>query len=147
MDDNGTNFIQPGQLGGSKSFNTFIKGKAALTNKTRDINARLPLKDLYDAIFKCFEEYEFWSLKAFKKKLKQPEAYLKDTLDNIATLHKRGPHVGTWELKQETKKAQQAGAAAEAAAVHEIKHEGQEAPEDLGDFTDADDDVEMEDRL
>ncbi|ORY87758.1 transcription initiation factor IIF, beta subunit, partial [Protomyces lactucae-debilis] len=103
MNDNGTNFIQPGQLGGSKSFNTFIQSKTGQAVKCRDVNARLPLKDLYDAIFKCFEEYEFWSLKAFKKKLKQPEAYLKDTLDNIATLHKRGPHVGTWELKQETK--------------------------------------------
>lgn len=69
-------------------------------------------------------------MKAFKYKLNQPEAWLRENLEQIAVLHKTGRFANHWELKPEYKKD---------------KAEGEQAA-DFGDEEDDDDDnVEMED--
>ena len=135
IDDMSGNFLQPGLIGPAQgSTGKFMQAPSKKRN--REIHARLPIDALMDSIFKCFEEYEFWSLKAFKHQLKQPESYLKEVLEGIATLHKRGPHTGRWQLKQETKGA--------ISGLSEMR-QGQAAPDEQ--FESSDDDVEMEDRL
>lgn len=161
------NLMAPGSVkdntkGGVKSF---ILSKKADAKKSRELNARMSLDNLLDEIVKCFKQYEYWSLKAFKAHLKQPESYLKETLENIATLHKRGPMTGKWQLKAETRNAMKgfsglaqfdktvidnsASAALPAAAGEaddqkiKSEHEGEAAPE----LDDSDEDIEMEDRL
>lgn len=138
---------------------TFIVSHKAAAKKNREINARMSLDNLLDEIVNCFKQYEYWSLKAFKAHLKQPESYLKETLENIATLHKRGPMTGKWQLKAETRNAMKgyAGLAQFDKSVtgdpsveaddQKIKseHEGEAAPE--ADLEDSDEDIEMEDRL
>lgn len=151
------NLMAPGSVkdnhkGGVKSF---ILSRKADAKKTREIHARMSLDLLLDEIVKCFKQYEYWSLKAFQAHLKQPESYLKETLENIATLHKRGPMTGKWQLKAETRNAmkgfsglvvnEDVGSAIVESGDQKIKseHEGEAAPE----LEDSDEDVEMEDRL
>jgi transcription initiation factor TFIIF subunit beta len=52
-----------------------------------------------DQIHNCFKRYKFWSLKSLKAELKQPEAYLRQTLELVAHLVRQGPHAMTWQLK------------------------------------------------
>lgn len=69
-------------------------------------------------------------MKSFKFKLKQPEAWLRENLENIAVLHKTGRFANYWELRPDYKKN---------------KPQGEQAA-DFGDEEDDDDEnVEMED--
>ena len=61
----------------------------------------MPQNELLDLIMKCFREYKYWPLKALKDRLKQPEAYLKSTLENVAQLIRQGPFAMKWQLKPE----------------------------------------------
>lgn len=49
-------------------------------------------------LFGLFREKEHWSIKPMREKTQQPEAYLKEVLQEIAFLHRSGEHNGTWEL-------------------------------------------------
>lgn len=40
-------------------------------------------------------------MKALRERLAQPEAYLKEVLDEIGIMHKSGPFSGKWSLKPE----------------------------------------------
>jgi TFIIF, beta subunit HTH domain len=51
----------------------------------------MPQNQLLDALFGLFRETEFWSVKDLRLKTEQPEAYLKETLAQIAILHRSGP--------------------------------------------------------
>jgi transcription initiation factor TFIIF subunit beta len=63
----------------------------------------MPLNELLDLIHDCFKKYEYWPLKVLKNELKQPEAYLKQTLERVAHLVRQGPHAMTWQIKPEFK--------------------------------------------
>lgn len=56
---------------------------------------------LMQGLFRLFGEYRFWGLREIKNRINQPEAFLKETLDNIAFMHRNGDAVGKWELKPE----------------------------------------------
>lgn len=98
--------------------------------------ARMPQNELMDKIFECFQEFNYWSMKAFKQRLLQPETYLRETLDNVAILHKSGSFAAQWSLKDEYKEANYDYALTGAAAPVE------EMDEDSGD---EDGDVKFED--
>ncbi|KAH3684061.1 hypothetical protein WICPIJ_004963 [Wickerhamomyces pijperi] len=117
---------------------TFLRPTATATKKSSEGRAiRIPQKDLLDLLFKLFDEYDYWSLKGLKERTKQPEVFLKETLDQIAQLIKRGPYIGKWALKKEFKelknqeRAEKLGA--DAVTVEESEEEEDHA------------DVEMED--
>ncbi|KAJ8100401.1 transcription initiation factor IIF, beta subunit [Lipomyces tetrasporus] len=65
--------------------------------------ARIPKNELYDQLFKLFEEYDYWSMKGFRERTRQPEAYLKEVLESIAILNKKGPYALKYSLKPEYK--------------------------------------------
>ncbi|KAI1324036.1 transcription initiation factor IIF, beta subunit-domain-containing protein [Xylariaceae sp. FL0255] len=67
--------------------------------------ARLPQSELRDRLFNCFEQFTYWPLKAFKQTLNQPEAWLRENLEELAVLHKSGRFANHWELKPEYKRA------------------------------------------
>lgn len=64
---------------------------------------RIPRNELLDLLFKLFEEYDYWSLKGLKERTKQPEVYLKEVLDDISTLIKKGVYSMKYCLKPEYK--------------------------------------------
>lgn len=42
-------------------------------------------------------------MKAFKQRLRQPEAWLRENLEELAVLHKTGPFANHWELHPDHK--------------------------------------------
>ncbi|CAE6488393.1 Transcription initiation factor IIF subunit beta [Rhizoctonia solani] len=70
--------------------------------------ARIPKNELLDMLFKLFMLQSHWSMKVLRERTKQPLDYLKETLEEIAILHKSGPHTNTWSLQASY--AQQFGA-------------------------------------
>ena len=60
--------------------------------------ARMPKNQLLDQLFSLFREKPRWPIKILREKTQQPEVYLKDTLLEIATLHRNGEYTGLWEL-------------------------------------------------
>ena len=98
----------------------------------------MPKNELLDALFECFRTYEFWSMKGLREALNQPEAYLKETLEQIATLLKNGPFALKWTLKDEYKTKD----------IDTVKREVKAevgTDNDIGDEEDEEDDEEMED--
>jgi len=63
----------------------------------------MPKNQLLDLLFKLFGERETWPIKLLRERTQQPEAFLKETLNDIAFLHRSGEHNGTWELKENFK--------------------------------------------
>ncbi|KAL4969379.1 transcription factor IIF subunit TFG2 [Aspergillus stella-maris] len=76
------------------------KGKSQ-ENKT----TRMPQNELLDLVYQCFREYRYWPFKTLKARLRQPEAYLKQTLEMVAHLVKSGDFAMTWELKPEARES------------------------------------------
>lgn len=111
--------------------------------------ARIPQNELLDRIFACFRRFNYWSMKALRAELQQPEAYIRETLDKVAEMPKSGRFSMRWTLKPEFKDATYAGADDGSAPV---TAGGVEVVDDsdLGDpdgEDDDDDDVKMEDVL
>lgn len=100
IDDRGGN-LYPGSAP-RRSMPSFVRNqKARSGNESK--NSRLPRSELLDALFRCFEMYEYWSTKGLREYLKQPESYLKEVLEKIAVLQRRGPYDSKWCLKPEYK--------------------------------------------
>ncbi|KAI9794308.1 MAG: hypothetical protein M1833_000399 [Piccolia ochrophora] len=94
--------LVPGTLEASGRFGGFIKTGPSQRSKTQEQKAaRIPQNELLDQIYECFKRYKFWSFKALKAQIKQPEAYLKSTLELVAELVKTGRFAMTWTLKAE----------------------------------------------
>lgn len=79
-------------------FGLFMKKKFQSEKKERVGRA-----DLINIIFAAFEQYSNWSFKGLSERTKQPQSWLKEVLDEVCILKKRGPYVGTYELKPEYK--------------------------------------------
>ncbi|PYI03863.1 transcription initiation factor IIF, beta subunit [Aspergillus sclerotiicarbonarius CBS 121057] len=90
----------PGEKGAFVQATRPLKAKAQ-ENKT----TRMPQNELLDLIYQCFREYKYWPFKNLKARLRQPEAYLKQTLEMIAHLVKAGDFAMTWELKPEARES------------------------------------------
>lgn len=70
---------------------------------------RIPKNELLDKLFHLFEETEFWTLKGLRERTRQPEAYLKEVLDTIAILNKKGPYATKYGLRSEFKQHKGSG--------------------------------------
>lgn len=99
--------------------------------------ARIPKDQLLDLIFDCFRQYQYWPMKALRQRTQQPDAYLRQVLEEVAVLIKSGKFANNYCLSDAYKDKQGADAK-EAAAV---------AEDDGDDGDDDDDDEEMEDVL
>ncbi|KAH8920603.1 hypothetical protein BT69DRAFT_1283859 [Atractiella rhizophila] len=80
-------------------------GDFALSQKQKhtngDIrNARIPRNELLDQLFACFNQREAYTIKELREKLRQPEAWLKEVLSQIAVLSKKGDTTNQWVLKE-----------------------------------------------
>lgn len=77
--------------------NTGRKAPGQVTEKF----TRLPRNELLDILFELYDQYPYWSIKGLRSRVQQPEVYLREVLQSIADLHKRGPYSGNWSLKPE----------------------------------------------
>jgi len=65
--------------------------------------ARVPRNVLIDKVLDLFKEHRIWGLRDLKIKVEQPEAYVRDVLQEVATMWRSGDWNGKWELKNEYK--------------------------------------------
>jgi transcription initiation factor TFIIF subunit beta len=107
--------------------------------------ARMPQNELLDRIFDCFKRYNYWSMKALRAELQQPEAYLRETLEKVAVLAKSGRFATQWSLKPENKIANYDAIGDAVAPTAEGDPGGDES--DMADEEDGedDDDIKFED--
>jgi len=86
------------------SFNTFTtagnRGKPPKKKQTEKA-VRMSQNELLDALNACFRDYRYNSLKALKQRLRQPEVFIKSSLESIATLVRSGPFNGNYRLNPE----------------------------------------------
>lgn len=102
---------QAGPSLSGKSTSMFLKS-GPVKNKSEGRAIRMPQKDLLDLLFRLFEEYEYWTMKGLKERTRQPETYLKESLESIANLIKKGPYTSKYNLKPEYKRLRDAERAA-----------------------------------
>jgi len=132
--------------GSSKSrFNAAISAKpnASGSSGGGEKYARMPKNELLDMLFGLFERWQYWSLKKLRTETQQPESYLRETLNGIADLHKRGPYVGNWSLKPEysnARKEQEKREQEESKSKQQAQAKVEEEEEDFGENDESDDD-------
>ncbi|PVU89584.1 hypothetical protein BB559_005029 [Furculomyces boomerangus] len=66
---------------------------------------RIPRNELLDLLFTAFEKYTYWTFKGLVEYTKQPSPFLKEVLNDIAILNKRGPYSSMYNLKSEFRNA------------------------------------------
>lgn len=86
-------------------------------------------------------------MKGFREVTNQPEAYLKEVLEEIAVMNRSGPFTGKWSVKEEFKSQVSSDPAAAAAGAPAAGAPGNanEVIEVEDDDDDDEDEVEMED--
>ncbi|TGZ83306.1 transcription initiation factor IIF, beta subunit [Ascodesmis nigricans] len=106
------NLLAAGTTGSAgKQFQQFIKPTQTARKATDPKAFRMSRQDLQSSLFSCFQQHEYWSMKALRERLAQPEAYLKEVLDEIGIMHKSGSFSGKWSLKPEYATFSQGGGA------------------------------------
>ncbi|GAB7356218.1 hypothetical protein MBLNU459_g6796t1 [Dothideomycetes sp. NU459] len=87
----------------NNNFSAFVSASKPKTNKKKQQEkaVRISQEDLLDALHDCFREFRYWSLRALKQKLHQPEAYIKTVVEKIATLIRSGPFAMQYKLNPE----------------------------------------------
>ncbi|KAJ2826990.1 hypothetical protein IWW50_002102 [Coemansia erecta] len=110
--------------------------------KTDTRMARMERQELMNLIFEKFEKFPYWSFKGLLEETRQPSAYLKEVLADVARLNKSGPYVNNYSLKPEFRKASaDAAASAAAAAAAAVANVDKVSDDDL----DIEDDDDFED--
>jgi transcription initiation factor TFIIF subunit beta len=76
-------------------FNSFIRTEKKKSNQHNKATRMAP-NDLIDMLHTMFDQYKYWPMKVIKAYTKQPEAYLKEILADIAFLPKSGHFASHW---------------------------------------------------
>lgn len=76
-------------------FSSFIKSTSKPKSQTNKAS-RISRNELLDILHGLFDEYAYWPMKAIKARTKQPEAFLKEELPNIAQLIRSGQFASCW---------------------------------------------------
>ncbi|KAJ1931704.1 hypothetical protein GGF37_007301, partial [Kickxella alabastrina] len=86
-------------------FNTSGFDTAQKKQKTADTKmARMERKELMDMLFAAFARFPYWPFKGLIEHTRQPSAYLKEILLEVASLNKHGPYAAMYSLKPEFRK-------------------------------------------
>ncbi|EJU05092.1 hypothetical protein DACRYDRAFT_98779 [Dacryopinax primogenitus] len=124
-------------------FGNFVstEKKAAVASSAFERAARMPRNELMDLLFPLFRSNDNWSIRDLRNRTRQPEAYLREVLQEIGFLHRTGTFANMWSLLP----AYKGRAAASTGEVPEIKAEGEGDMEMLEE--DDEDDFDMEEVL
>lgn len=135
--------IQPGALSAQPLFQFGSLSSKPKGNKkaAKEKAVRMERTVLLDQLQRLFAEYSYWKLGGLKARLNQPEAYIKQTLEEIAILVKQGDFANTYKLKPEYESLARVQAAGN--LRQEVAPEDEEVGSDgTGDEMDDDEDFE-----
>ncbi|KAK3116174.1 hypothetical protein LTR53_003723 [Teratosphaeriaceae sp. CCFEE 6253] len=96
----------PGMTSKYSNFNTFgrsAKPKRGGGKSSKDKNVRMERGLLVDVLQRCFRRYSYWPLKALRNELRQPEAWIKEVLEDIAVLVRSGDFAMNYTLREDMK--------------------------------------------
>ncbi|KAI8646135.1 transcription initiation factor IIF, beta subunit-domain-containing protein [Parasitella parasitica] len=118
----------PGASSGmpSSSFSDFITTKKPKTDKEKA--TRMPRNELMDLLFDAFDKYPYYTFKGLVEHTKQPNQYLKEVLNEICILNKKGPYTGSYQLKPEYK--ERLSVAERQSAINNAENEESDDDED-----------------
>lgn len=51
-------------------------------------------------IFECFREYQYWSMKALRQRTHQPDAWLRQVVEEVCVLQKTGTFANHYMLSE-----------------------------------------------
>ncbi|QPG74750.1 hypothetical protein FOA43_002083 [Brettanomyces nanus] len=105
--------------------------------------SRMDKEVLMKILFDLFNKYDYWTMKGLKEKTNQPEAYLKECLENIAVMERKGPYALKYRLKEEYRKSREVERKAQQG--FDLDDIDLDKRDDDDDNDDDDDDIEMED--
>ncbi|KAI5249837.1 hypothetical protein E4T43_00414 [Aureobasidium subglaciale] len=134
----------------NNAFGSFIKASQAKKpiKKQQEKAVRVSQEELFDLLTDCFKQYRYWSLKALKQRLHQPEAFIKQNVEKIATLMRSGKFAMNYKLNPEYESSVDPQKVKEEVA-NEVEEEDDDEDEDDDDDDDDDEDgyedVKMED--
>ncbi|KAL2352334.1 transcription initiation factor IIF, beta subunit family protein [Cryomyces antarcticus] len=140
--------LHPGIAAGS-SFESFVRKtntSRKLGRAQEDKAIRMPQNELLDRLQAMFKRYRYWSMKAMRQELHQPEAYIKSTMEKIGTLVRSGPFAMQWMLNAEYQESTYAGLDVKEEAAEE-QEDSDVDPKDEVDDDDEDESLKMEDVL
>lgn len=127
------------------NFTTGAQRNKPIKKKQTEKAVRISQEDLLDALNQCFKEYRYWSLRALKQRLHQPEAYIKSVVEKIATLIRSGTFSMQYRLNPEYERSLNIDdARVKEEAAHEDEADDDE-DDDLDDEGDDFEDVKMDD--
>ena len=118
----------------------------------KDKAVRMSQEALLDRLYQCFRRYRYWSLKALRNELRQPESFIKETLEGIATLIRSGDFAMQYALKPQYADLASGGDAAVKEEIGVVESEvGEDGEAGSSDFdgdgvdgSDGDDDLDGE---
>ncbi len=61
----------------------------------------MPRNELLDRLFTIFEKSRYHQFSSLRQETQQPETYLREVLQSIATMERRGAYTGYWGLRPE----------------------------------------------
>ena len=95
--------VDRGMHPGNRSANFTLTSRVGAGRKPppKEKAVRISQQELLDRIYQCFRKYKYWPLKALKNELKQPETFIKETLDSIAILVRSGDFAMNYKLRDE----------------------------------------------
>jgi len=126
----------PGAAGSGSWSSNFIKNAPPVTKPKKGETvkaARIPKNQLLDMIFECFREYQYWSMKALRQRTHQPDAWLRQVVEEVCVLQKTGTFANHYTLSE--------------AYRDKGGNESKEAAAEAAAEEDEDDEEEMEDVL
>lgn len=77
-----------------KSFNKYMRPKGSENKRER-----IPQHLLVQQLITLFHKEPNWNLRALTEQTQQPQMYLKEVLNSVAVLNKRGPYAGMYSLR------------------------------------------------
>jgi transcription initiation factor TFIIF subunit beta len=111
--------------------------KSSSANPSFERAARMPRNELMDLLFPLFRDSEHWSIRDLRNRTRQPEAYLREVLQEIGFLHRTGSAANMWSLLPAYRNRAMLATAA-AASPPAVKEEGGEDDEGEGEEEDFD---------
>ncbi|ORY22382.1 transcription initiation factor IIF, beta subunit-domain-containing protein [Naematelia encephala] len=90
------NQITSGLTTATSTFGRYIGARKEIKNER---NARLEKNELVDRMLSLFADKPYWGIPALKATLKQPDAYMREILREIADPIKEGQYANMWKLK------------------------------------------------
>lgn len=138
----------PAMIGSGFTFGSMTSKPGSRKKVPKEKAVRMTKEELLDALGRCYQQYSYWSLKSLRNHLHQPEAFIKEVLEEIAVLMRSGDYMGNYKLTASSLRLLQAQASElkeEAAPIKNEDETDQGTGDEMGEGDDDDDMNDFED--